>query len=360
MGWSVGSAFLSWAACCLILQVSTILAGFPSAEAERDTGLLRDRELFRFSVLVVLGISSFDKWLDMGRLITSLLASICLPLEAGLDRGRLLGSRPVCFVSALFLTLDGPDEGRTVRWEHVWVALTLFFVIGRFSFIEELELGRSGWQLLVGCCLCPVVGLDVGLFECPLVVVFAPTVVSDELFFKEGLEWGLFAGWLIRWLASFAVLRTLSFDDLEIPLDSRFFTDWEFAGPVTVVIFALLLVLGALFLDVLDNPLDSRLFTDWQLAVRASVVVVDVFPWSCWEHDRGTFEARWRFCGLVVVALLGRMSFGWGELGLDVTFFETWLVVSLLRVGLDALCLSEVLEFSPLEFSKKKHKHNSY
>ena len=74
------------------------------------------------------------------------------------------------------------------------------------------------------------------------------------------------------------VLRTLSFDDLEIPLDSRFFTDWEFAGPVTVVIFVLLLVLGALFFDVLDNPLDSRLFTDWQLAVRASVVVVDVFP----------------------------------------------------------------------------------
>lgn len=30
-------------------------------------------------------------------------------------------------------------------------------------------------------------------------------------------------------------------------------------------------------------------------------------------------------------------------------------------MDLDALCLSEVLEFSPLEVSeKKKHKHNSY
>ena len=70
------------------------------------------------------------------------------------------------------------------------------------------------------------------------------------------------------------MLRTLSFDGLDIPLDSRFFTDWELAGLVTVVIFALLLALGALFLD-------SRLFTDLQLAVHASVVVFDVFPGSC-------------------------------------------------------------------------------
>jgi len=86
------------------------------------------------------------------------------------------------------LSLDWLDLGRTVSWVHLWVAFTLLLMKGRFSSTEELEQGNSGWQLLVCCCLCPVVGFDVGLFEGSLVIGFAPSLVSDEPFFKEGLE----------------------------------------------------------------------------------------------------------------------------------------------------------------------------
>ena len=86
------------------------------------------------------------------------------------------------------MSLDWVDLGRTVPWEHLCVDFTLFLITGRFSSTEDLERGNSGWQLLVCCCLCPFVGPDVGLFEGSLVIGFAPSLVSDEPFFKVGLE----------------------------------------------------------------------------------------------------------------------------------------------------------------------------
>lgn len=86
------------------------------------------------------------------------------------------------------MSLDWLDLGRKVPWGHLCVAFTFLLVTGRFSSTEELEQGNSGWKLLVCCCLCPFVGLDVGLFERPLVIGFAPSLVSDEPFFKVGLE----------------------------------------------------------------------------------------------------------------------------------------------------------------------------
>ena len=116
----------------------------------------------------------------------------------------------------------------------------------------------------------------------------------------------------------------MSSDDLDIPLDFRLFTDWELAGLTSVMVFVLLVVLTVFSFDGLDIPLDFRLFTDWELAGLASFVLLDDFP-SGLELDWGTFGARWRFCGLLfeaVVALFGWLSFGRGDLGLDVIFFE--------------------------------------
>ena len=76
------------------------------------------------------------------------------------------------------------------------------------------------------------------------------------------------------------MLRTLSFDDLDIPLDFRLFTDWELAGLTSVKVFVLLVVLTVFSFDGLDIPLDFRLFTDWELADLASFVLLDVFPWG--------------------------------------------------------------------------------
>lgn len=118
------------------------------------------------------------------------------------------------------------------------------------------------------------------------------------------------------------MLTALSFDDFDIPLDFRLFTDWELAGLTSVMVFVLLVVLTVFSFDGLDIPLDFRLFADWELAGLASFVLLDVFPWGL-ELDWETVGPRWRFCGLlVVVELFGRLSFGRGDLGLDVILFE--------------------------------------
>ena len=149
---------------------------------------------------------------------------------------------------------------------------------------------------------------------------------SDDL--DLPLDFRLFTDWELAGLtsvmvfASLLVLKALSSDDLDLPLDFRLFTDWELAGLTSVMVFVLLVVLTVFSFDGLDIPFDFRLFTDWELAGLASFVLLDVFPWAL-ELDWGTFGPRWRFCGLLVVlALFGRLSFGRGDLGLDVIFFK--------------------------------------
>ena len=76
------------------------------------------------------------------------------------------------------------------------------------------------------------------------------------------------------------VLTALSFDDFDIPLDFRLFTDWELPGLTSVMVFVLLVVSTVFSFDDFDIPLDFRLFTDWELAGLASFVLLDVFPWG--------------------------------------------------------------------------------
>ena len=149
---------------------------------------------------------------------------------------------------------------------------------------------------------------------------------SDDL--DIPLDFRLFTDWELAGLTSvmvfvlLVVLTVFSSDDFDIPLDFRLFTDWELAGLALVVVFASLVVLTVFSFNGLDIPLDFRLFTDWELAGLASFVLLDIFPWGL-EIDWETFGPRWRFCGLLVVAaLFGRLSFGRGDLALDVIFFE--------------------------------------